>query len=67
LYRGSYGGGLEPSVPSIAAALLAHALRAVVDSLRRHSLGRTAFQQVQLDVHFLRPEVSPKSAWQNVS
>lgn len=55
--RHTHGGGLEASRPSIRAALLAAALRALVAALRRQPLGRAALQQVQLDVHYLRPEV----------
>lgn len=51
------GDALELARPSIAAALLSLGLRALVGELRRQSLGRAAFQQVQLDVHYLRPEV----------
>lgn len=51
------GGGLELARPSIAAALLSLGLRALVDELRLTTLGRVAFQQIQLDVHYLRPEV----------
>ncbi|KAL4420694.1 hypothetical protein ABPG75_010350 [Micractinium tetrahymenae] len=54
--RGALG-GLELSRPAIAAALLSIALRALVDALRQQTLGRAAFQQVQLDVHYLRPEL----------
>jgi hypothetical protein len=33
------------------------ALRALVDGLRPQTLGRGGFQQIQLDVHYMRPEV----------
>ena len=59
--RSGWGGGLELTRPSICAALLSLALRALVDALRQQTLGRAAFQQVQLDVHYLRPQVG--AAW----
>ncbi len=37
--------------------MLSVGLRALVEGLRRQTLGRGAFQQIQLDVHYLRPEV----------
>ena len=55
--RSGWGGGLELTRPSICAALLSLALRALVEALRQQTLGRAAFQQVQLDVHYLRPQV----------
>ena len=38
-------------------ALLESALRSLIESLRLATLGRAGFQQVQLDVHYLRPRV----------
>ena len=59
--RGSWG-GLELSRPSIAAALLSEGLRALINALRQQTLCRAAFQQIQLDVHYMRPEVGAAQA-----
>ncbi|KAI3430892.1 hypothetical protein D9Q98_009301 [Chlorella vulgaris] len=55
--RPGSNGGLELTRPSISAALLVLALRALVDGLRPQTLGRGGFQQIQLDVHYMRPEL----------
>ena len=55
---GGGGGRLDLARPrSLSAALLWGALQALVDSVRQQTLGRAALQQVQLDVHYLRPQV----------
>jgi hypothetical protein len=51
------GAGAALSRADIAAAVSQEALRAQAAALRRHCLGRAAFQQCQLDCHFLRPQL----------
>jgi hypothetical protein len=46
-----------PPRADVAAAASHRALRAHASALRRHALGRAGFQQVQLDCHYLRPQV----------
>ncbi|GAB4820337.1 hypothetical protein N2152v2_007383 [Parachlorella kessleri] len=50
-------GGLELSRGSLLAAILAQALRSVVEAVRLTTLGRAGFQQIQLDIHYLRPRL----------
>lgn len=56
--RGPRDGGMDATRPGIKATVLGTALPALSDALREQTLGRCAFQQIQLDVHYLRPHVS---------
>jgi hypothetical protein len=56
-YRGEGHGAVDFSASSLMAAVLHRALQAAVDTLRTQVLGRGGFQQVQLDAHFLRPQL----------
>ncbi|KDD77095.1 hypothetical protein H632_c20p0, partial [Helicosporidium sp. ATCC 50920] len=55
--QGAPGQLVDTSRAGVKAAVLCAALPALCEALREQSLGRCAFQQIQLDVHFLRPHV----------
>ena len=50
-------GGLNLSRGSLLAAILAQTLRSMVEAVRLTTLGRAGFQQIQLDIHYLRPRL----------